>query len=118
MITEIHIEAVASFKHAASLLTDKKINLIYGLNGTGKSTVSDFLYDPIDSKFSRCKKEPESTPPILVYNQRFIQDNFYVADNLKGIFSLSKENKAAEQKIADATKRNAELEELLQKIMM
>jgi len=114
MITEIHMEAVASFKHATSLLTDKKINLIYGLNGTGKSTVSDFLYDPIDSKFAQCKKEPESTPPILVYNQTFIQDNFYVADNLKGIFSLSKENKAAEEKIAKATKRKDELEESLQ----
>lgn len=115
MITEIHMDAVASFKHATSLLTDKKINLIYGLNGTGKSTVSDFLYDPTDSKFAQCKKKPESTPPILVYNQKFIQDSFYVADNLKGIFSLSKENKAAEQKIADATKRKAKLEESRQK---
>lgn len=115
MITDIHMEAVASFKRATSLLTDKKINLIYGLNGTGKSTVSDFLYDPTNSRFAQCKKEPESTPPILVYNQTFIQDNFYVADNLKGIFSLSKENKAAEQKVEQATKSKRELEESLQK---
>ncbi len=114
MITEIHMDAVASFKHATSLVTDKKINLVYGLNGTGKSTISNFLYGPHDSAFMLCRKVPAESLPVLVYNQKFIQDNFYVADSLKGIFSLSKENKAAEQKIADATKRQGELDRALQ----
>lgn len=113
MITEIHMDAVASFKNAASLVTDRKINLIYGLNGTGKSTISNFLYDLTDSNFLHCKKKPEKTPPIFVYNQQFIQDNFFIADNLKGIFSLSKENKVAEQKIANAAHRQTELEDSL-----
>ncbi|MDO8341126.1 MAG: AAA family ATPase, partial [Candidatus Woesebacteria bacterium] len=52
--------------------------------------------------------------PVLVYNQKFIRDNFFVADNLKGIFSLSKENKEAEQKIAEETKKQTELEQSLQ----
>lgn len=102
MITEIGMEAVASYKSAALLHTDKRINLVYGLNGTGKSTLSNFLYEPADPKFARCRKTPEQCDAVLVYNQTFVQDNFYVADNLKGIFSLSKENKVAEQKIADA----------------
>lgn len=114
MITEIHMESVASFKQAASLVTDKKINLIYGLNGTGKSTISNFLYHPHDSAFISCKKVPADSEQVLVYNQRFIQDNFFVADSLKGIFSLSKENKAAVQKIADATKRKKGFEQALQ----
>ena len=42
------------------------------------------------------------TEPIYVYSQKFIRDTFYEADSLKGIFSLSKENKAAEEKIAEA----------------
>lgn len=92
MITEIHMEAVASFKGSSSLYTDKKINLIYGLNGTGKSTLSNFLYDQSDQKFNKCRKSPEQAESTFVYNQKFIQDNFYVADSLKGIFSLSKEN--------------------------
>lgn len=111
MITEIHMDAVASFKQASSLKTDKKINLIYGLNGTGKSTISDFLYKPDDSRFAHCRKVPHPTSPILVYNQKFIQDNFFVSDNLKGIFSLSKENKEAEEKIAKATKILSELDQ-------
>ena len=101
MITEIHMDAVASFKHPASLVTDKKINLVYGLNGTGKSTISNFLYSPSETRFSQCKKTPDQTVPVLVYNQKFIQDNFFVADSLKGVFSLSKENKSAEEKIAE-----------------
>src|SRR5690554_5953989 len=114
MITEIHMDAVASFKQATSLVTDKKINLIYGLNSTGKSTISNFLYEPSNSAFNLCKKVASASVPVLVYNQNFIRDNFYVADSLQGIFSLSKENKAAEQKIADAIKKQGELEKDLQ----
>lgn len=114
MITEIHMDAVASFKQATSLFTDKKINLIYGLNGTGKSTISNFLYESDNRAFLFCKKVPAASVPILVYNQNFIRDNFYVADSLQGIFSLSKENKEAEQKIAEAIKKQGELEQDLQ----
>jgi wobble nucleotide-excising tRNase len=57
---------------------------------------------------------PEQTDPILVYNQKFIQDNFFIADNLKGIFSLSKENKDAKEKIARAMKTRGDLAQSLQ----
>ena len=114
MITEIHMDAVASFKQPASLVTDKKINLVYGLNGVGKSTLSNFLYAPDDECFAQCRKVPAQTEPVLVYNQRFIQDNFFVANSLKGIFSLSKENKDAEEKIANASKRCGNLAQSLQ----
>lgn len=114
MITEIHMDGVASFKQVTSLITDKKINLVYGLNGAGKSTISNFLYATSDARFAKCRKVPEQSVPILVYNQKFIQDNFFVADNLKGIFSLSKENKDAEEKIAKLTKTHGELTQSLQ----
>jgi Cdc6-like AAA superfamily ATPase len=99
VITEIQMNSVASFKSPAALTTDKKINLIYGLNGTGKSTISNFLYDRSNSEFAGCKIVPEQTGRVFVYNQQFIKDNFFVADRLQGIFSLSKENKEAEEKI-------------------
>ncbi|PHR68208.1 MAG: hypothetical protein COA55_03035 [Alcanivorax sp.] len=114
VITEIRMDSVASFKQATSLVTDKKINLIYGLNGTGKSTISSFLYEPSNPAFTLCKKVSEESVPVLVYNQNFIRDNFYVADNLKGIFSLSKENKEAEKKIANATKKQEKIKQDLQ----
>lgn len=87
------MEKVACFKAAVKVLPEKKITLIYGLNGSGKSTISNFLYDTSDDKFSSCKIKEDSEHEILVYNQLFITDYFYEEDSLKGIFTLSKENK-------------------------
>lgn len=102
MITKINLNDVTSYKSLTYLETDKKVNLIYGLNGTGKSTLSDFLYDKSDSIFTKCSLEGFNNEEILVYNQRFIKDYFYEPDNLNGIFTLSKGNKEAEEKIRNA----------------
>jgi len=113
MLSEIQMTTVASFRGTTSLVTDKKVNLVYGLNGTGKSTLSDFLYKPSDTRFTQCKMLPTVTDTILVYNQSFIHDHFYESDRLNGIFSLSKENKAAEQKIAEAQRQIVGLQDAL-----
>ena len=102
MINEIKMGKVASYRDATSLQTSKKVNLIYGLNGTGKSTISEFLRSPRAPQFAQCSISPAITAVVLVYNQEFVRENFYESETLKGIFSLSKENKAAEQKISDA----------------
>jgi wobble nucleotide-excising tRNase len=104
------MSGVASYKNAAVLEIDKKLNLIYGLNGSGKSTVSDYLYNPKDSRFSDCKIEGLTNEDVLVYNQRFIRDYFYESDSLKGIFTLSKENREAEEKVRIAEKEITKFE--------
>lgn len=105
MITKLTLSDVASFKTISDIVIEKKINIIYGLNGTGKSTVSNYFYNIHDPKYSKCKLELSSNDyDFLVYNQSFIQDNFYEAENLNGIFTLSKENKDAESKIAASLK--------------
>ncbi|MFZ7284711.1 AAA family ATPase [Avibacterium gallinarum] len=113
MITTLKMEDVASFRQAVSLYTNKKINLIYGLNGVGKSTISNYLYCSDDPRFSKCHISNSQQLPIFVYNQQFIQDNFFEQDRLKGIFSLSKQNKEAESKIEQATRRKEQFEENL-----
>jgi wobble nucleotide-excising tRNase len=110
MLSKISMEAVACFNSPTVLETDKKINLVYGLNGTGKSTLSGFLYSPNDAKFEKCHRALLRNASILVYNQAFVRENFYTKDSLKGIFSLSKENKEAEQKIERALAKVQELE--------
>jgi len=40
MITKVSLNNIACFQNLTALETDKKVNLIYGLNGTGKSTLS------------------------------------------------------------------------------
>ncbi|MEA1968626.1 MAG: AAA family ATPase [Thermodesulfobacteriota bacterium] len=110
MITKISMNNIASYKSLATLETDKKVNLVYGLNGTGKSTLSSFLYDKNNSDFTDCSIDGLNGEDIRVYSQKFIQDYFYEPDNLKGIFTLSKENKEAEEKIKSAQKEIDKLE--------
>lgn len=104
MITNIELDKVASYKTKTTLNTDKKINLIYGLNGSGKSTLSNYFYDSQNPKYSQCSNT-RSDEMVLVYNQKFIADNFYETDCLSGIFGLSKENKQAEDNIVIKTKQ-------------
>lgn len=103
MITKIIMNNVASYKTSTSLETDKKVNLLYGLNGTGKSTLSNFLYNRSDNKFADCSIEGlKESDTVLVYNQQFIRDNFYETEDIPGIFTLSKENKEIKELIDKA----------------
>lgn len=110
MISKIVLNRVASYKKEAVLDTDKKVNLLYGLNGTGKSTFSEFLYDQTGARFSQCSIEGlEENDTVLVYNQKFVQDTFYEPEGIHGIFTLSKGNADA-QKVIDTT--SAEVKKL------
>ncbi|CVK16731.1 Wobble nucleotide-excising tRNase [Apibacter mensalis] len=110
MITKINLKNVACYKNQTTLETDKKINLIYGLNGTGKSTLSNFLYKKDEEQFSYCSIEGlDDDTQILVYNQSFIEDNFYESNSLKGIFTLSEQNKQVEIEITQVDNKINEL---------
>lgn len=113
MITKINLNKVASYKSLTVLETDKKVNLIYGLNGTGKSTLSNFLLKRTEDRYKNCSIDglEDDNNELLVYNQTFIHENFFEAENLKGIFTLSKENKDAETKISNAQKEIVKFEE-------
>lgn len=105
MINKIAMKNVASYKAEAALETDKRVNLIYGLNGTGKSTLSSYLYDMTAGQYAECSVEGLSeSDKVLVYNQKFIADNFYETEEIHGIFTLSKKNKEAKQLIDEAKK--------------
>lgn len=111
MITKIIMNNVASYKTSTSLETDKKVNLLYGLNGTGKSTLSNFLYNRSDNKFADCSIEGlKESDTVLVYNQQFIRDNFYETEDIPGIFTLSKENKEIKEVIDKARNELSKIE--------
>jgi wobble nucleotide-excising tRNase len=103
MITELNIDGVTSYKSKSTLSPTNKTSLIYGLNGAGKSTISEYLYNPTAPRFAKCSMKISQPCEILVYNQSFLNDYFYEEDNLKGIFTLSKENKVALQQIEAET---------------
>jgi len=104
MITQIHMDDVASYRHPVDIFLLNKVTLAYGLNGSGKSTISNYLYDPQDPKYGRCHIKEDSEHDVLVYNQIFLRDYFYEEDTLKGIFSLSKENKEVLEAIDQKSK--------------
>lgn len=52
MISKIVLNVVASYKKEVTLETNKKVNLVYGLNGTGKSAFSELLYEQLEPRFS------------------------------------------------------------------
>ena len=106
MITKVSIKKVANYGEIPAVLeTDKKINLIYGLNGAGKTVLSNYLANKDSTDFSSCSIEGLSNEKILVYNQDFIEKNFYEKSTQKGIFTLSSENKEAEEKIKEAEEK-------------
>ena len=122
MIRKVNLKC-ASYKELATLETDKKINLIYGLNGSGKSTFSEYLrkIGYADEKFANCSIETDNAEnkselsldeKILVYNQKWVNEAFYENPTLKGIFSLSKENADAKKKIDLANQEKEKLEKL------
>ncbi|MGE4509479.1 MAG: AAA family ATPase [Sulfurimonadaceae bacterium] len=109
MITSIKLKNVASYRNERALNTDKKINLVYGLNATGKTTLSNFLKDKNNGKFTDCSISGGKTAKILVYNQEFINENFYEKDDLKGVFTISEPNVTAEENVKNA---KAEIDKL------
>lgn len=120
MIRKITIQDVASYKKGAVLETDKRVNLIYGLNGVGKSTLTDYLYEGDNPRFSACNIEGlEKDDLILVYNKKFIQDYFYEEKGIQGIFSLSKKNAESKKAIDDSKqiieKKNKKKSELYER---
>lgn len=112
MISKISLNGVASYRKEAVLETDKRVNLLYGLNGTGKSTFSEFLYDQAAPRFSQCRIEGlEENDTLLVYNQKFVQDTFYEPEGIHGIFTLSKGNSEAQKIIDNANAKVKKLAE-------
>ena len=113
MLTEIKLNGFASFKHETCLQTDKPINFVYGLNGTGKSSLTRYLAHRDDPKYAQCSITPAIDPDkevILVYNQDYISETFVDKDRQNGVFTLSKQNKKAYDAIQKATQKLAELD--------
>ncbi len=90
----ITIKNAASFnEEGATLKLEKQhTTLVYGLNGTGKTTISNFLQskEQQEEQYEDCSLEgfDPNNQKILVYNRKFIEENFYEHDTQKGIFNL------------------------------
>lgn len=115
------MQDVASFSPIKSIKinTDKKVVLVYGHNGTGKSTIGRYLQNPHEYEFKKCNRDfPNSSDyQVLVYNTDFVEENFYQKESFAGIFTLGDTNVTAEKAIKDAEKELNTLEEEKQKTL-
>ncbi|UUV20890.1 AAA family ATPase [Paenimyroides aestuarii] len=91
MINSITLKGVATYDPTDGVLIDnlKKVNFLYGTNGCGKTTLSNFLQESANPKFMNCKVSWKDEQPIttLVYNKAFREHNFGKG-NINGIFTL------------------------------
>lgn len=92
---------VATYNQTGTYLDDlKKVNFIYGNNGAGKTTISEFIRKEED--FPNCILEWEDKKTATyVYNRNFVNENFRLDNPIKGIFTLGRESVELQVKIAD-----------------
>lgn len=95
MIENILIKNVASYDNAGTQLSDlKKINFIYGSNGSGKTTISNLSSDHASREFKDCNLQWRHGQVLnsLVYNKKFREKNFGKG-KIEGVFTLGEATK-------------------------
>ena len=108
MITQIDIKNVATYDNQGVRFDDlKKVNFIYGANGCGKTTISNFVHDSSDQKFNSCSLTWQNDLPlkVLAYNKEFRERNFGKG-KLNGVFTLGE---ATAEQIKEIEKKSEEL---------
>lgn len=105
MIEQISIHHFATYDETGCTLENlNKINFIYGTNGTGKTTISNFVKDPTHNNYNRCSIKWQNNIPIdvLVYNKVFREENFSTG-KISGVFTLGKASKEEIEIIEETT---------------
>ena len=114
VIESIILKNCATYSTEGACIADcKKINFIYGPNGSGKTTISNFLANQYDSKFSSCDIKWKGDTPldILVYNKQFRSQNF--KEEIDGIFTLGKATIKELEDLEELKKQRSKIDEIL-----
>lgn len=108
MIKSINIKNVATFEPDEGIFIEglRRVNFIYGANGSGKTTISNFLQNAIDIKFNDCQANWNNSEELttLVYNKNFRGSNFGKG-KLNGVFTLGEASKEEKKEIEDKTEQ-------------
>jgi wobble nucleotide-excising tRNase len=108
MIKSISIKNIATFDPIDGINIEdlKKVNFFYGANGSGKTTIANFLQNPTDIKFNDCAVNWKNSQEIktLVYNKEFREKNFGKG-KIDGVFTLGEATKEEKKIIEDKTEQ-------------
>lgn len=113
MIKSIKIRKIATFDETGIDIPDfKKVNFFYGANGSGKTTISNFIYNPENEKFPDCQLDWQNgiTLKTLVYNKEFRDRNFGKG-TIAGVFTLGQATKEEAELIEEKRKELKDLEQ-------
>jgi len=112
MIESITIKNIATYDNTGIQITDlKKVNFIYGANGSGKTTITKFIDEQeTGDQFSDCSLVWKNglTIRALVYNKDFRDRNFGKG-NIDGVFTLGQATKEEIEAIEQMQKDLAEI---------
>jgi len=95
MIESLHLKNIATYDSSGVIITGlKKINFIYGVNGSGKTTMTKYIAAPDMPAFSHCALNWKNTLTVkpLVYNKDF-RDNNFGRGKMDGVFTLGQATK-------------------------
>ena len=108
MIESITIKNIATFDTVDGVKIEglKKVNFFYGANGSGKTTIANFLQNHSDTKFSDCLVSWKNSQAIntLVYNKEFREKNFGKG-KIDGVFTLGEATKEEKRVIDEKTEQ-------------
>ncbi|MFA7275875.1 MAG: AAA family ATPase [Pseudobdellovibrionaceae bacterium] len=109
MLQSIQISKVATYQGADQHMNDlRKVNFVFGCNGTGKTTISRIIAEP--EKFPTCPLGWKSGISLLpmVYNRDFVDRNFRADSDLKGVFTLGEDGIETLKQIETLKKKEGE----------
>lgn len=107
MINKICIKNVATFEDE-TITGLKKVNFVYGSNGSGKTTISNIIQNP--TNYADCQIDwiNDNQISTLVYNKSFKERNFGTGQ-IPGVFTLGE---ATKEEIEFIENRRKTLEEI------
>lgn len=114
MLESIKVKNIATFDNTGIQINElKKVNFIYGVNGSGKTTITKFLYNQGDQNFEDCSLNWFNGLAIntLVYNKDFRERNIGKG-SIDGVFTLGQ---ATKEQTDEIEKKRKELRELKDK---
>ena len=116
MIEKISLKNVATYGCEVQELKNlKEINFIYGANGSGKTTISNYVKSISIDKYKECGLVWKGNNPLqaFVYNKTFKDENF-LSGEIQGVFTLGnatiEQEKELQSKIKETTELDSQLE--------
>lgn len=113
MIRSVNIKNTATFDDKGIEVPEfKKVNFFYGANGSGKTTISNFIYEPNNARFQDCQLKWKNDIELksLVYNKEFRDRNFGNG-TIAGVFTLGQATKEEAELIEEKRKELKDLKE-------